>query len=271
MRKNNKVRGVYEKVSGSGIWWIRYADADGRIRREKVGNRGAALKLYQKRKTQVLQGEKLPENFRAKSVLFSVLADNALEWSKAHKLSYDHDKYRMAKIKEALGNRPAESITPQEFERWIAEHEDWTPATANRYRALLSLTYRLGIQNAKVTQNPARLMRHRRENNTRLRWLTPDEEKKLRKAIEDEGPEHLPELETSLHTGMRRSEQYRLTWDCVDFERQILTAPQSKNGETRHVPLNSTALSAFLLLKRHSDGTGRVFQALAPAAGLNQP
>ncbi len=75
MRKApQRLRGVFEKVRGSGVWWIRYADASGRIRREKVGNRGAALKLYQKRKTQVLQGEKLPENFRAKSALFSELA-----------------------------------------------------------------------------------------------------------------------------------------------------------------------------------------------------
>ena len=72
MRKApQKLRGVFEKVPGAGVWWIRYADVSGRIRREKVGNRGAALKLYHKRKTQVLQGEKLPENFRARPILFS--------------------------------------------------------------------------------------------------------------------------------------------------------------------------------------------------------
>jgi len=30
-------RGIYEKVPGSRVWWIRYADAAGRIRREKAG------------------------------------------------------------------------------------------------------------------------------------------------------------------------------------------------------------------------------------------
>jgi hypothetical protein len=63
-----KVRGVYEKVPGSGVWWVRYADSTGRIRREKAGNKGAAIKLYQKRKTEVLQGVRLPENFKAKLV-----------------------------------------------------------------------------------------------------------------------------------------------------------------------------------------------------------
>ncbi len=32
-----KQRGIFEKVTGSGECWIRYADAAGRIRREKVG------------------------------------------------------------------------------------------------------------------------------------------------------------------------------------------------------------------------------------------
>jgi len=263
-KESKKVRGVFEKVPGSDIWWICYFDADGRKRREKVGHKGAAIDLYRKRKTQVMEGKKLPEKLRAKAVPFSSLAADPLEYSKAHKLSADHDSYRMAKLNEYFGNRAAQSITPQDFERWIADHENWKPATANRYRALLSLTYRLGVQNGKVAQNPARLMRHRHENNARLRWLTPDEEKKLRGTVEIEGPQHLPELEIAINTGMRKSEQYRLTWNCVDFERQILTVPQSKNGETRHVPLNSAALAAFLLLKRCSDEDGTVFRAKGP-------
>ena len=259
-----KVRGVFERIPRSGIWWICYFDADGRKHREKVGRKSAAIEFYRKRKTQIMEGKKLPEKLRARVVPFSELANDALEYSKAHKLSYGHDVYRMAKLNETFGNRPAESVTPREFERWAAEHPDWQPATANRYRALLSLTYRLGIQNGKVTQNPARLMRHRHENNARLRWLTQNEEKDLRAAIETNSSRHLPELDVALNTGLRRSEQYRLTWDSLDFERQILTVAQSKNGETRHIPLNSTALSALLLLKQHCDPTGRVFGGLGP-------
>jgi site-specific recombinase XerD len=264
MKEAKKVKGVFEKVVGSGVFWVRYADASGRIRREKVGTKSAASALYKKRKTEVLQGKKLPERFRVRAVLFTELAEDALEYSKVHKLSYDHDVYRMAKLKEAFGHHSAESITPQEVERWIANNKHWGPATANRYRALLSLAYRLGVQNGKVGQNPARLIRPRRENNVRVRWLTADEEKQLRDAIEVEGAEHLPELDIAIHTGLRRSEQYGLTWECVDLERQLLTVPQSKNGKTRHIALNSTALNAFLFLKRHSDGVGRVFKTVGP-------
>jgi len=118
-----KVRGVFEKVPGSGIWWICYFDADGRKRREKAGRKSAAIQLYRKRKTEVMEGKKLPENFRATAVLFSELAEDVLEYSKTHKLSYAHDCYRMAKLEDTFGDRRAEGITPQDFERRIGNHE----------------------------------------------------------------------------------------------------------------------------------------------------
>jgi integrase len=58
------MRGIYERERGSEVWWIRYSDSGGRIRREKAGTRGTAVKLYQKRKTEALQGKKLPEDLR---------------------------------------------------------------------------------------------------------------------------------------------------------------------------------------------------------------
>jgi putative heme iron utilization protein len=64
---------------------VRYADNTENVLREKVENKSAAHKLYQKRKTEVLK--KLPEQFRAKAATFSELADDVLEWAKAHKLT----------------------------------------------------------------------------------------------------------------------------------------------------------------------------------------
>jgi integrase len=255
MKKN---RGLFEREPGSGVWWIRYADASGRIRREKVGSRGAAIQLYQKRKTQVLQGEKLPENFRAKPVLFSMLAADALEYSKAHKLSSGDDVVRMKRIVEEFGSRPAHAITPQDIEKWFAE-QTWKPATFNRYKALFSLVYRLGIESGRVKVNPARSVKTRTENNARIRYLSEEQEARLRQQIADQYPERLPEFEIALHTGMRRSEQYGLTWDCVDFERRILTIPRSKHGGTRYVFVNDTAFAALQVLWKFSSGVGRVF------------
>lgn len=49
-------RGVFEKVAGSGVWWVRYVDAEGKLRREKVGAYSVAVKAYNKRKAQAIEG-----------------------------------------------------------------------------------------------------------------------------------------------------------------------------------------------------------------------
>src|SRR5439155_9030493 len=41
-------------------------------------------------------------------------------------------------------------------------------------------------------------------------------------------------------TGLRRSEQFGLRWESVDFTTGIITVPRSKSGETRRVPMNDT-------------------------------
>jgi len=256
MKKN---RGVFEKAPGSGIWWICYFDSDGRKHREKVGRKSAAIEFYRKRKTEVMEGKKLPEKLRAKKVAFVELAKDALEYSKSHKRSFGDDEIRMAKLTDWLGDRSAESVTPQEIERWLSARSTLKPATLNRYRALLSLVFRLAMQNGKAKLNPARLVRQRKENNGRIRFLSAEEEQKLRQAIPKDCLRAFPQLELALNTGLRLGEQYGLTWDCIDFERRTLTIPLSKNGERRHVPLNDDALAALRTVRHYSNDQPFVF------------
>src|SRR3989442_1434119 len=156
--KRDNPRGLYEKEIGSGDWWIRYKDAKGKKRREHAGTKSSAIKLYSKRKTEALQGKKLPETLRGREVTFAEIADSALEYSKLHKRSYRMDKSRMAVLKKAFGNRAADSITPQDIQKWIADDlGEHAPATQNRYRALLCLVYRLAMEKSRGTGNPARL------------------------------------------------------------------------------------------------------------------
>jgi integrase len=154
----------------------------------------------------------------------------------------------MARLLDWFGDRPTDSISPEEIERRFSELK-WKPATANRYRALLSLTCRLAIRNGKVRENPARLVPHRLEDNARLRFLDKKEEVVLRTKIRGLCPEHEPELDLALHTGMRQGEQYRLHWEDVDLEHHLLAIPRSKNGAMRYVPLNATALHALVELR----------------------
>src|SRR5215813_5119076 len=100
------------------------------------------------------------------------------------------------------------------------------PSTFNHYRSLMSLSYRLGIQNRRVSSNPARSVTHRREDNNRVRFLTAEEEKKLRKVIDRKWSWHLPEFDFGLNTGIRKDSQYGLTWDMVDWKGRMLNIPR---------------------------------------------
>jgi hypothetical protein len=75
-------RGIFEKVPGCGVWWIRYVDAQGRYRREKAGTWSNADKLLTKRKNGALEGKKLPETLRRRAVPFADVADDALAYSR---------------------------------------------------------------------------------------------------------------------------------------------------------------------------------------------
>ena len=262
-KSQQRVTGVWEKVPGSGVWWIRYR-VDGKLRREKVGRKGDAIALYQQRKSEVRAGKKLPTNLRNAGVRFKELADAILVYSASHHRDTKNIKIRLAKISAEFGERVAESILPQEIDAWLTANCK-TPATANRYRALFSLVYREALRNGKVSGNPARLVRQRHEENGVIRWLSDDEEKRLRAMIAKHYPEHLPELEIALGTGMRLSEQYGLKWDAIDFRRMEIRLQKTKNYSGRSIPMNAEVLSAFELLRAQAGREqGSVFDISNP-------
>jgi hypothetical protein len=97
----------FEKVPGSDIWWVRYY-IDGKERREKVGRRGDAIKLYKVRKTDALRGVKLPNNMKHKGVRFKAIAQEAIDWYINHnRKDVRNFKGRMQFILEAFGDRVA--------------------------------------------------------------------------------------------------------------------------------------------------------------------
>jgi integrase len=139
----------------------------------------------------------------------------------------------------------------------------------------VSLIYRLGAENRKVESNPAKLLKHKTEDNERVRFLnqfTPsktdleylkahtDEESRLRAVIRKHYAPHMPEFEIALHTGMRPSEQYGLVWSRVDLDRNFVSLPKTKTGKPRHIRLNAVAVAAFKVLQQRSlNGEGQVF------------
>src|SRR5256885_15679333 len=100
-------RGIFEREPD--VWWVRFADGHGKIRREKApgGLKSAAIQLYRKRKREVETGHKLPENLKRRCILFSEIADDAFKRAKNKgKRSLLTDEGQIAVLKEWFGLRP---------------------------------------------------------------------------------------------------------------------------------------------------------------------
>lgn len=180
-------------------------------------------------------------------VSLSELIDDVLEYTKDHRDARSYVS-KAEIVRKALGSRPASEITPQEISRWLSSHSK-TAATHNRYKAFISLCYREGLGNNKVTVNPARLVRMKKEPRGRIRFLSRDEYDKLYRSLEQRCPERLPAFIVSVHTGMRMSEQYTIEWNQVDFARRAIDLDRSKNGDARTVHLNAAAVEALRSVK----------------------
>jgi hypothetical protein len=70
-RKRKQHRGVYEHPKGSGVWCVCFFDEHSRRHRQKVGPKALAIKVYQKRKTEVQERRFFPERLRRRDVLLT--------------------------------------------------------------------------------------------------------------------------------------------------------------------------------------------------------
>jgi phage terminase Nu1 subunit (DNA packaging protein) len=88
------------------IWLELPSTVGGKRRREKVGRKSDAIKLYRSRKADALAGRKLPELRDSRVLTLSDLIDDALEFVADHK---DKRNYvsKGEIVRAALGSRPA--------------------------------------------------------------------------------------------------------------------------------------------------------------------
>src|SRR5579863_4495133 len=131
-----EVRGLWEREPRSGVWWIRYRDADGKLHREKIGRKSDAKNALDKRRNERRTGVKLPDNLRAAPIKFRELADAIEKYTEKHHADSRTVLQRLGVLRDAFGDRPAESIKPEDIDKWLSANTK-TQATANRYRSVM--------------------------------------------------------------------------------------------------------------------------------------
>src|SRR5579863_9877803 len=75
----------------------------------------------------------------------------------------------------------------------MTEECSWSNASRNRYQAALrSFIFRIAVEDKKLFANPATGIKHLQEDNSRVRYLSLDEEEALLKALRDRYPTYTP-------------------------------------------------------------------------------
>lgn len=235
-----RTRGVFERPVDSGIWWTRYADASGRIRREKVGSKSSAVKIYVKRKAAVLEGKKLPENLRSVTRVSDLAPAFLRDYEMNRRKSYDSADRRLRKhILPFFGPLAADTVTTDDINRYVdnRKREGAENATINRELAALKRMFNIAhaSQPPKVRQVPK--FPRFKENAPRSGFVEDADYAKLIAAAEE------PWLKTILAAaytfGFRRSELLNMRVGQIDLvNRKIsLVAGSTKNDEARTVKM----------------------------------
>ena len=124
-------------------------------------------------------------------------------------------------------------------------------ATVNRYLAVLSHAFTIGVREWEwCDDNPVRKIKRLREPRGRVRFLSEEERQRLLDACQVSNSRYLYKVVVlALATGARKGEILSLRWADVNFNREVLTFHETKNGERRTVPLTGQALT---LMRQHA-------------------
>lgn len=188
-------------------------------------------------------------------------------------------------------------IGPGAIETWRTKRLEsgLNPNTINRQLSDLkaALHRARDIWDLPISDKLDRVKPCKIDRSPKIRYLTQDEEAKLRKALDEREDDlragklvyairkggqfshvqpaelqarafadHLkPAVLVSLNTGLRRGELLKLRWENINFDKALVTVEghTSKTGKTRHVPLNEEALTVLKKWKRDNSNLVYVF------------
>jgi integrase len=181
--------------------------------------------------------------------------------------TFKNENYRLRNVViPAFRDRLLADLTRADIEEFLTDlvTKGASPATRNRYVALLSVLFERARTFGHIEENPVRGIRRLREQERPVPSLSVEEQN----ALIDACPDRIRDVMlAALDTGCRMGELLRLEWQDVDLAQGILTVRKSKSGKTRTVPLTSrlrtrlTELRALRIVPM--EGPDRVFARVA--------
>jgi integrase len=173
------------------------------------------------------------------------------------------ERYRAAQFKKTkLAAMHMDKITGEV----VAQYRDQRLAEVSNNTVRLELAFLSVVfeqcrkEWGLAVSNPVKQIRMPKPGKPRQRRLEAGEEEALLAACKASGAHYLHSFVVlAIETGMRFSELAGVVRANVNFEKQTIFLPDTKNGEPRTVPLSTRALSAIQTQPRSIDG--RLFLA----------
>lgn len=237
--------GLYRR---GNIFWFTISQEGKRIQiSTRTNNRKLAQRICAKAITEVQEGRWF-EGVKGKSITVPELLDRYCkerEKTRARNTIL-RDKTLKKHIAGYFGQYSLANVTPDicnEYRQHRYE-QGKAPATVNRELTLLRNAYNVAIRTYKwCAKNPVSETKFDRENNSRDRWLTVDEESRLLNSLEGRYREIVI---IALYTGMRQDEVLSLKWHQIDLSRRTIVILESKNKEKRTIPVNQTVCDLLM-------------------------
>ena len=235
----NKIRGIYKR---GNIYWIRYADASGKVRYEsaRTTKLKPAVYLLSCRRKEAAEGKEPEKRKPIRNYSFEELAGEYLNWAEIQR-SFSSKKVFIRQLVKVFGNYPLRGLSPRIIEQFQTKRLSGNkPATVNRLLATLKHMFTKAVDWEMVEEDILRKIRKVKmipENNRRLRFLSKEE---CRVLIDACSPQLRSIVIVALNTGMRKGEILGLKWERVDLRHGFIFLENTKNGERREIPINTT-------------------------------
>ena len=157
--------------------------------------------------------------------------DNIVRPTRAETTVYGYQKIIDNHILPALGDIPLLKLTPMDIQQYyiqVQQNANLSSNTLRRHHDLLSSSLRSAVRQDKLLISPMDKVEPPRAKQKEASYLRPEELKQLYALLEGHTLEIPAKLAGSL--GMRREEICGLKWDCIDFQRQLLSIKEARTA-----------------------------------------
>ena len=298
---DTEIRGFLLRIqpSGSMTYYLAYRNTEGRKRRYKIGNTSninptRAKAIAKDKAADVTKGvdiaeEKKQERIKKINSLGEYIEGEYTEWLLVHRRSA---KDTLSRLKSCFGSwyeKNMLDVTPWIVEKWRSKEKKRGKKlqTINRDITALRPVFTKAKNDNRIPYDPLQdLKQMDAPNPDRVRYLSPDEEKRLRKALKARDDKQkikrenynkwrkirkyplypvlrkyqypdpiTPMVLLTLNTGIRQSQIFRLRMEDINLKEKVMSVSTYKGGKTRVIklPLNSEAISvikAWLVIQK---------------------